>query len=329
MNRTIRIGTRASRLAMWQAEFVAARLREHHPDLEVEIVPVRTLGDRDRNRALASLGTQGVFTKEIEAALLEGRCDAAVHSLKDLPTNLPPGLSLGAVLERADPRDAWISATGATLEEIPEGAVVGTSSARRRCQLRHWRPDLVVQDLRGNVPTRLRAVGVDPGDGKGAPEARMDATILALAGLERLGLASRVTQVLEPDRFLPAPAQGAIGVEIRAEDAELAERLLALDHGPTRLATAAERAFLEALGGWCHIPVAALATVREGRIRLEGLVGDASGRILREALEGMDPRRLGASLAQRLLEAGGRELLRPALEGMGPARSAVREEEGP
>lgn len=309
MTRAIRIGTRRSRLAVWQAEWVAKGLRDHHPDLTVDLVPIRTEGDRDRSTALSGMGQIGVFTKEIETALLEDRCDVAVHSLKDLPTRLAAGLSLGAVLERADPRDAFIAREGGTLAALPKGSVLGTSSLRRRAQILNLRPDLVVRELRGNVPTRLRAAGVllEEGD---RPDVAVDATVLARAGLMRLGFASHASQVFSFEEMLPAPGQGAVGVEIRADDHEVAERLIPLDHGPTRLATAAEREVLEVFGGWCHLPAGALAVVEDGDLRLRGLVGDPDGRtIVRAEASGKDPRSLGREVAERLLKKGAREIL--------------------
>lgn len=320
MSKRIRIGTRRSKLAMWQAEHVAEILRRSHSSLGVEVVPIRTLGDRDRSSALASLGRTGVFTKELEEALTDGRCDAAVHSMKDLPTRLTAGLSLGAVLERADPRDALITRGGVPFSELRRGAVVGTSSLRRRAQILALRGDLEIRDLRGNVPTRLAAVGVVLDDGDVPPASGLDATILALAGLRRLGVAEHVTETLDPDRMLPAPRQGAIAVEIRAEDAETAELLMPLDHGPTRRVTAAESEFLERLGGWCHIPVGGLAEIAGGEIRMRGVVADTDGRtVLRGEASGGDPRRVGAELADDLKGRGAGEILQRVLrEHPGP-----------
>ncbi|MBD3334577.1 MAG: hydroxymethylbilane synthase [Candidatus Eisenbacteria bacterium] len=318
--RTLRIGTRRSRLAMWQSEWAARLLRELHPGLKVDIVPVRTLGDRDRDSSLAGMGRTGVFTKEIEDALFDGRCDLAVHSLKDLPTALTPGLSLAAILERADVRDAWICGAGLGLDEAPEGATVGTSSLRRRSQLLHRRPDLKMTELRGNVPSRLRAAGAPVEEG-GTPKTRVDATILAYAGLKRLGLERYASEILEPETMLPAPGQGAVAVEIRADDAGTAELLLPLDHGPTRLATAAERGFLEALGGGCSVPVGALATVAGRQIHLRGVVAGAEGRRrLTGETTGDDPLRLGQELARELVDRGAGEILE-RLRGAAPGEN--------
>ena len=315
----IRIGTRRSRLAIWQTEWVARLLRERNEELQVEVVPVRSFGDRDRTTALHGMARQGVFTKEIEEALLDGRCDLAVHSLKDLPVRTPDGLVVGAILEREDPRDAWIAGRGLTIDRLPEGATVGTSSLRRRSQVLHLRPDLEVLDLRGNVPTRLRAAGVSLDEGN-EPERSYDATILAYAGLKRLGLAEHVTEALPTDRFLPAPGQGAVAIELRSDDRKTLELVLPLDDGTARLAVEAEREFLEALGGWCHVPVGALATVTDGGIRLEGMVGDPDGRLLlRGETTGEDEVATGRRLAADLLDRGAGPILEKVIaETTGP-----------
>lgn len=311
---SVRIGTRRSKLAMWQAEHVARLLRENHPDLGVEIVPIRTLGDKDRENPLPELGRIGVFTKEIEEALLDARCDLAVHSMKDLPTRLAPGLALGAVLEREDPRDALVARDGRKLDRIPRGSIVGTSSLRRRAQILALRPDLEVRDLRGNVPTRLRSVGVMMEEGPVPATGEMEAIFLAYAGLKRLGGGSYATEIFDTERFLPAPGQGAIAVEIRGEDARLAERLIPLDHGPTRLTTAAEMEFLESLGGWCHVPVGALAEENGSEVLLDGLVADPDGKeILRDSVSGEDPRRVGRELADLLRAKGADAILKEVI----------------
>lgn len=307
---------------MWQAEHVTRLLKENHSDLDVEIVPLKTLGDKDRKSPLPDLGRIGVFTKEIEDALLDDRCDVAVHSMKDLPTRLAPGLALGAVLEREDPRDALVARGGKTLDQIPEGSIVGTSSLRRRAQVLALRPDLDVQDLRGNVPTRLRAVGIMMEEGPMPSTGEMEAIFLAYAGLKRLGAGSYATEIFDTDRVLPAPGQGAIAIEIRGEDAHLAEQLIPLDHGPTRLTTAAETEFLEALGGWCHVPVGALAKVSGTGIVLQGLVGDPNGkRIVRDSASGEDPRKVGCELADLLRKEGADEILEEVIKNTPGASS--------
>ncbi|MGE0453283.1 MAG: hydroxymethylbilane synthase [Vicinamibacteria bacterium] len=303
--RLLRIGTRASRLALWQADHVAALLRAAHPGLVVERVEIVTAGDRVLDQALSRIGDKGLFTHELEDALRTGRIDLAVHSLKDLPTTLPADLDLGAVVEREDPRDALVSNGGRRLDELPAGARIGTSSLRRRSQLLAQRPDLVVLDLRGNVPTRLEKVACG----------EADATVLARAGLMRLGLDDRIAEVLAPEVMLPAVGQGALGVELRRQDERVTRLLAPLDHAATRLATAAERALLARLEGGCQVPVGALAEIAGGRLRLRGLVADIDGsRVVREETEGVAgdataAARLGTALAERLLEAGASPIL--------------------
>jgi hydroxymethylbilane synthase len=301
----LRIGTRGSRLALWQADRVLGLLRGRYPDLEVERVVIETVGDRVLDKALSKIGDKGLFTAELEEALRARRIDVAVHSLKDLPTELPDDLALGAVLEREDPRDALVSRHGEPFAQLPDGARVGTSSLRRRAQVRAARPGLAVRDLRGNVPTRLEKV----------ERGEVDAAILALAGLRRLGLEARVTEVLEPERMLPAPGQGALAIERRAGDDAVAARLAPFDDPAARLATAAERALLARLEGGCQVPVGALASPTAGGLRLEGLVADPEGgRVLREAIEGTpadagESAALGRTLAERLLARGADAIL--------------------
>lgn len=303
----ITIGTRGSELALWQADCVAARLSESCPAIRPRRQVVKTTGDRILDAPLAKIGDKGLFTKELEAALLEGRVDLVVHSLKDLPTRLPDGLVLAAVLRREDPRDVLVSRHG-TLDELPAGARVGTSSLRRRAHLLALRPDLAIVDLRGNVPGRLRSL----------EDGRCDAVVLARAGLERLGLGDRITEVLEPERVLPAVGQGAIAVEMRQNDPRLAALAAALDHRPTRLAVAAERALLRALEGGCQVPIGALGAWRDGWLELEALVSDVDGsRRLRASASGAvadeaAARALGEGLAACLLDQGAAALLATA-----------------
>lgn len=264
---TLRLATRGSRLALRQAAHVAFRLQALEPELRVERVVLQTTGDRSRDRALQSTEERGLFTRELERALLDGSVDLAVHSLKDLPTQLPPELGLAAVLEREDPRDALVARPLVGLRELPSGARLGTSSLRRRSQLLALRRDLDVRDLRGNVPTRLQRF--DRGD--------FDAVLLARAGLLRLGLDRRVSEVLEPATMLPAPGQGALAVQARQHDRRLVELLARLDHAPTRLATAAERALLARLEGGCQVPVGALASFAGDVLTLDAFVGDLDG----------------------------------------------------
>ncbi len=299
----LRIATRKSPLALWQSEHVAARLRAAHPGLEVALVPMSTRGDEVLDRSLAAIGGKGLFLKELELAMLRGEADCAVHSLKDVPMALEPGFALPAVLERADAADAFVSNAHAGVEALPSGACVGTSSLRRQAQLRALRPDLVLRDLRGNVNTRLARL--DAGE--------YDAIVLACAGLQRLGLEQRIRARLAPPQWLPAPAQGAIAVECRADDTGVCGLFAALDHAPTRLCVEAERAMNRALHGSCHVPVAAYAERQGERLHLHGLVGAADeGRVLRVEREGAvdAPEVLGVQVAAALLEAGAGELLR-------------------
>lgn len=294
----IRIGSRGSALALWQAEHVQARLVSL--GLEASIRVITTTGDRIQDRRLESVGGKGAFLKEIEEALLAGEVDLAVHSLKDVPTRLPEGLVLCACLERADPRDALLSRAGLTLRALPPGASVGTSSLRRQSQIRALRPDLVVSDLRGNVDTRIRRLR----------EGRCDAVVLALAGLVRLGRQDEVAEVLDPDEFVPAPGQGAIALECRQGDREVASAVAPLDHEPTARAVAAERAFLAELGGGCNVPLGAYARPEGGGLRLVAFVArpDGSG-LLRGEGRGSDPQQLGLSVARDVRARGGAALL--------------------
>lgn len=302
MPQILRIATRRSRLALWQAEHVAARLRAAHPDLEVELVPMVTEGDRILDRSLAEVGGKGLFIKELEVAMFEGRADLAVHSMKDVPAELPEGMTLAIVLERADPHDAFISNRHASVAQLPQGARVGTSSLRRQSQLRHTRPDLQILQLRGNVETRLRKL--DEGD--------YDAIILAAAGLKRLGLEARIASLVPTEASLPAVGQGIIGIECRAGDDATLARLAALEHRDTRLCLDAERSFAARLQGSCTSPVAGFAELSGGRLRLRGRVGAPDGsrmyadEVAGPASEGVA---LGRSLAERLLAAGAGTLL--------------------
>lgn len=298
----LRIATRKSPLALWQSEHVADRLRAAHPGLEVVLVPMSTRGDEVLDRSLAAIGGKGLFLKELEVAMLRGEADCAVHSLKDVPMDLEEPFGLPAVLSRADPADAFVSPAHADIDALPMGARVGTSSLRRQAQLRAWRPDLQLLDLRGNVNTRLARL--DAGE--------YDAIVLACAGLQRLGFEERIRARLAAPQWLSAPAQGAIAVECRADDAATAARLAALDHAPTRCCVEAERAMNRALHGSCHVPVAAYAELLEARLHLSGLVGSASdGRLVRADGEGAAdaPQTLGEALAAQLLAQGAGELL--------------------
>lgn len=297
---TLRIATRRSPLALWQAEHVAALLRAAHPGLAVELVPMTTRGDEIVDRPLATLGGKGLFLKELEVAMLEGRADLAVHSLKDVPAELEPGFALPAILPRADAADAFVSNRHAGLADLPHGAKVGTSSLRRQAQLRALRPDLQLLDLRGNVGTRLAKLDA----------AHYDAIVLACAGLERLDLAARIRSRLAAPGWLPAPGQAAIAVEARADQPRTLALLAALDDADTRREVGAERAMNHALGGSCTVPVGAWCTVTEHGLHLCGLVGDASsGRLLRAQADGEDAEALGRAVAQALFAQGAAEFL--------------------
>ena len=297
---TLRIATRQSPLALWQAEHVAALLRAAHPGLAVELVPMTTRGDEIIDRPLASIGGKGLFLKELEVAMLEGRADLAVHSLKDVPAELQPGFALPAILPRADAADAFVSNRHAGLADLPHGARVGTSSLRRQAQLRALRPDLELLDLRGNVGTRLAKL--DAG--------HYDAIVLACAGLERLDLAARIRSRLVAPDWLPAPGQAAVAIEARADQPQTLALLAALDDADTRLETTAERAMNQALGGSCTVPVGAWCTLTEHGLHLRGLVGDAaSGRLLRAQADGDDAVALGQAVAQALFAQGAAEFL--------------------
>ena len=298
----LRIATRKSQLALWQAEHVATLLRRAHAGLEVELVPMVTQGDRIQDRSLAAIGGKGLFIRELEVALEEQRADIAVHSMKDLPGDLPEGLTIAAVLERADARDALLAASAVRLDDLPRGARVGTSSLRRQAQLLAARPDLAIEGLRGNVDTRLRRL--DAGD--------MDAIVLACAGLIRLGLESRITARLDPKMFLPAVAQGVIGIECRGADSRTLGLVTVLNHRDTRIAMDAERAFAHRLGGSCQSPIAAHARLEGQSLLLDGLVAEPDGsRLLRDSASGSigDPAALGRLLADRILAAGAAPLL--------------------
>ena len=306
-NRTIRIGTRASLLARWQADHVQRLLQEAYPDVRWEQVLISTTGDRDKTAPLAGLGGVGVFTKEIEDALREGRVDMAVHSLKDLPSAQPEGLRIGAVLPREDPRDALVAVGGMQLDELPEGARVATSSVRRRAQLLHVRPDLAVAPIRGNVPTRLRKLVAE----------ELDAIVLARAGLVRLGRENSISEVLPASVMMPAPGQGAIAVEIRSGD-DVAEIVHMLHDEPTAQCVTAERALMRALGTGCNMPLGALATRRNGELHLSAVVASQDGRTLmrREAVglpEAAEA--LGELMARELVEAGARAVLNALDDG--------------
>lgn len=306
--REIIIGSRGSKLALWQSEWVKTRLEALDPEVRVRVEIIKTMGDVRTDVPLSTIGGQGAFTKELEVALLDRRVDVAVHSLKDLPTVTPEGLSITATPEREDPRDALVLRADAemkanSVKALAEGAVVGTSSLRRIAQLKHLRPDVRIKDLRGNVDTRLRKLD----------EGEYDALILASAGLRRLGLGARISAAIAQDEMLSAVGQGALGVETRTDDAETNALVSRLDDPRTRAAVLAERALLRSLGGGCQVPIAAHAKVEDDKLKLDGLVATLDGtRVLRESLDGdaAHAARVGEELAARLLERGAGALLR-------------------
>ncbi len=298
----IRIATRESPLALWQAEYVKARLEAAHPGLSVELIGMTTQGDRILGVPLAKIGGKGLFIKELEQAMLEGQADIAVHSMKDVPMQMPEGFALAAICEREDPRDAFVSNTVECLSQLPEGARVGTSSLRRQCQLRGWRMDLEILDLRGNVNTRLAKL--DQGD--------FDAIILAAAGLIRLGMTDRIREAIDPLQCLPAVGQGAVGIEVREGDAAMMELLKPLHHEPTALCVRAERAMNRRLEGGCQVPIAGYAELDGDTLCLRALVGSVDGsRQIEETRSGPadDPEALGLAVAETLLADGAGEIL--------------------
>jgi hydroxymethylbilane synthase len=296
------IASRQSRLALWQSEHVAAMLRQAYPGCEVSILGLTTRGDRILDTPLAKVGGKGLFVKELEEALEDGRADLAVHSAKDVPMALPPGFCIAAIPEREDPRDCFVSARYPDPDQMPAGAIVGTSSLRREAQLRERYPGLEIKSLRGNIDTRLAKL--DRGD--------YDGVALAAAGLKRLGLAGRIRATLEPELVLPSPGQGALAIECRDDRVELVRALLALDHADTAACIRAERAVSRALSGSCQVPLAAYAVLRGQTIWLRGLVATPDGRqTVRAELEGprSEPERLGEAVAKLLLARGAQAVL--------------------
>ena len=301
--KTLKIATRQSPLALWQAEHIRARLEALHAGLTVELVTFVTQGDKILDTPLAKIGGKGLFVKELEAALLDGRADLAVHSMKDVPMALPEGLSLAVICEREDPLDAFVSNSYASFDALPQGAKVGTSSLRRKCQILKQRPDLEIIDLRGNVGTRLSKL--DAG--------QYDAIILASAGLKRLGLQARIRHTLVPEISLPAVGQGALGLECRTDDQQVLDLILPLMHAETDACVRAERAFNAYLEGGCQVPIAGYATLTETGLTMEGRVGSVDGQTLLKAVvkgPADDAEALGVVLAQELLTQGAGELLK-------------------
>ena len=311
LDKIFRIATRQSPLALWQAEYVQQRLMAAHPGLRVELVPMVTKGDVILDTPLAKVGGKGLFVKELELAMLENRADMAVHSMKDVPVDFPDGLGLVTICEREDPRDAFVSNRYDAIDALPPGAVVGTSSLRRQCQLNARRPDLVIRSLRGNVGTRLAKL--DAGD--------YDAIILAAAGLKRLGLEDRIRLALPAELSLPAVGQGAVGIECRLDDHQLITLLQALNDEDTATCETAERAMNTRLEGGCQVPIGSFAVLEEGELWLRGLVGSPDGSTVVSG-ERRGPRdqaeQMGISLAEELLDRGARDILRDVYQGNPP-----------
>ena len=306
-NRKIVIGTRGSKLALWQAEWVKAELQRLHPGIEVGLNKIKTTGDKILDVPLAKVGGKGLFVKEIEEALLRGEADIAVHSMKDVPTEFPEGLHLAVICKREDPRDAFIAQIRNQQSKINnfgslhKGAVIGTSSLRRSCQLLHIRPDLKIAQLRGNLGTRIQKLD----------EGQFDAIILAAAGVKRLGWADRITEILSPEMSLPAIGQGAIGIECRI-DSEINDLIASLNDSETSICVRAERAFLGRLEGGCQVPIAAYARIESQVLTMEGLVGNLAGDIIiKEHMEGLpaDADSIGLALAEKLLSRGAKKIL--------------------
>jgi len=300
--KTLRLGTRKSQLALWQAHYVRDALERHHPGLKVELVTMTTEGDRILDRSLAQVGGKGLFIKELEQGLLENHTDIAVHSLKDVTATLPDGLHLAVICEREDPRDAFISNKHATLGSLPRGARVGTSSLRRQCQLREAFPHLEIITLRGNVNTRLAKL--DAGE--------YDAIILAVAGIKRLGMEARIRERLDPSVSLPAVGQGAVCIECRVDDRATHELLAPLNHHATQICVTAERSMNAHLEGGCQVPIGGFAELHGEELHLRGMVGEPDGsRLLRAEIRGpaAQAEQLGAQLAQQLLAQGARQIL--------------------
>ena len=303
MNKKIRIGTRGSQLALWQANWVKSKLSEWNPGIEIEIHKIKTTGDKILDAPLSKVGGKGLFVKEIEEALFDKKIDIAVHSMKDVPTDLPEGLSISAITEREDPRDALISKDGLKLKELKKGAKIGTSSLRRQVQLLNFREDFKIYQLRGNLNTRMKKLSA--GD--------FDAIMLAAAGVKRMGWKDKITEYLPYDIFLPAIGQGALGIEIRDSDREAGKIVERFNHRETSLCVRAERSFLERLEGGCQVPIAAFGMINGNTIKLEGLVGSIDGKILYRDTETDGENRveeLGVRLAEKLLNMGADKILK-------------------
>ncbi len=310
----LKIGTRGSQLALFQANWVKDRLSEAHPGLNVALVKIKTTGDKIQDVPLAKIGGKGLFVKEIEESLLQKKIDLAVHSIKDVPTEFPRGLHLSVITKREDPRDVFISRDGRTLKELPQGAKIGTSSLRRQAQLLHFRNDLELIPLRGNLDTRLKKLKT----------MNLDGIVLALAGLRRLGLEEKATEIISQDISLPAIGQGALGIETRMDDKEVEDRIRFLNDRDASIAVTAERAFLKKLEGGCQVPLAGYARPMGEALHMDGLVGSTDGkRLIRHHIEGPaeNAERLGLQLAEILLSKGAKEILDEVYQRSGPVIS--------
>jgi hydroxymethylbilane synthase len=302
ISKELRIGTRGSQLALFQANWVKEKLVQAHPHLKVTLIKIKTTGDKIQDAPLAKIGGKGLFVKEIEEALIQKRIDLAVHSIKDVPTELPEGLYLSVIMKREDPRDVFISKDGIRLKDLPQGAKIGTSSLRRQAQLLHFRGDFVMIPLRGNLDTRLKKLKT----------LNLDGIILALAGVRRLGLEERVTEVIPTEISLPAIGQGALGIETRKGDGEVEETTRFLNDPDSSIAISAERAFLKRLGGGCQVPIAAFGRIEDSTLKIDGMVGTIDGkRLVRHHVEGPveETESLGIQLAEVLLSKGAKEIL--------------------
>lgn len=300
--KTVRIGTRGSQLALWQANYIKGRIEQAFPEIQVEIITIKTTGDRITDRPLAMVGGKGLFVKEIENALLEKQIDLAVHSMKDMPGELPPGLTIGAIPERENPFDVLICKSGSFFTDYPKGARIGTSSLRRGSQLKHERPDLDILSIRGNLDTRLKKL----------KSGEYDAIVLAAAGLHRLGQKKEITEYLTEKTMVPAVGQGALCIETRENDPDMAEVMAALDHGPTRTCVEGERAFLKQIEGSCHIPVACFGQIVEEGVMFTAVVASEDGQeIIRQTITSPADSVVekGRELAEQLLENGGKRIL--------------------
>jgi hydroxymethylbilane synthase len=311
ISKELRIGTRGSQLALFQANWVKEKLAQAHPHLKVTLIKIKTTGDKIQDAPLAKIGGKGLFVKEIEEALIQKRIDLAVHSIKDVPTELPEGLYLSVITKREDPRDVFISKDGIRLKDLPRGAKIGTSSLRRQAQLLHFRDDFVMIPLRGNLDTRLKKLKT----------LNLDGIVLALAGVRRLGLEERVTEVIPTEISLPAIGQGALGIETRKGDEEVEETTRFLNDPESSIAISAERAFLKRLGGGCQVPIAAFGRIEDSTLKIDGMVGTIDGkRLIRHHAEGTveEAESLGIKLAEILLSKGAKEILEEVYKRSGP-----------